>query len=179
VKLPVIRKNILITGPPGCGKTTLIRDIAHRLDHLHPAGFFTAEIRSGGVRQGFELLGLNGKSGLLAHAGIRSPHRVGKYGVDIPAFEAFLDDLSLPESPPGLIIIDEIGKMECMSEKFRLMTGEIFSSEVACVATIAKKGDRFIESIKLRGDCILISVTRENRQALPGYIISLVEKAAE
>src|SRR5512139_3885766 len=91
----VRKKNILITGLPGSGKTTLLRKVAEELKPLHPAGFFTSEIREANTRKGFELRSLNGKKGLLAHVDILSPHRVGKYKVDVKGFEAFLETIPL------------------------------------------------------------------------------------
>jgi len=88
-----IKKNILITGLPGVGKTTLIKKLSEELKHLHPAGFYTEEIREEGQRKGFELISLDGKRGLLSHKDIKSPYRVGQYKVDIEGFENFLDSL--------------------------------------------------------------------------------------
>ncbi len=47
-------KNILITGPPRSGKSTLIEKLVRRIGR--PAtGFFTREIREGGKRVGFSI----------------------------------------------------------------------------------------------------------------------------
>ena len=109
----VRKKNILITGLPGTGKTTLLRKVAEALKPFHPAGFFTSEIREANGRKGFELRSLGGEKGLLAHVDIKSPFRVGKYNVDVQGFEAFLGTIPFLGPSVGLIIIDEIGKMEC------------------------------------------------------------------
>lgn len=70
----------LITGKPGVGKTTLIRKIVEQMQPLSMSGFHALEIRSRGYRSGFELRGLNGERNILAHVGLESRHRVGKYG---------------------------------------------------------------------------------------------------
>ena len=61
-----MKRHFLITGLPGCGKTTFIKRLAEHFSGRHPIGFFTEEIRVKGVRRGFRLSGLNGKEGLLA-----------------------------------------------------------------------------------------------------------------
>ncbi|MBU4398537.1 MAG: nucleoside-triphosphatase, partial [Planctomycetes bacterium] len=46
-------KNLLLTGPPGCGKTTVVRRVIERLCDHRLAGFYTKEIRQQGSRVGF------------------------------------------------------------------------------------------------------------------------------
>jgi nucleoside-triphosphatase len=101
----------LITGKPGVGKTTLVQAIVAQMTSVKMAGFYTAEIRSKGSRLGFELQGLDGTRGILAHVDIRSQHKVGKYGVDTKGFEVFLENLELLSPDVELVLIDEIGKM--------------------------------------------------------------------
>lgn len=141
---------------------------------MEPVGFYTVEIREGGIRKGFELVSLDGKTGLLSHVDIKSPHRVGKYRVNLIGFEDFLDSINLPAYESKLIIIDEIGKMECFSVRFRGLILRILDSEGAVIATIALKGDRFIEEIKRRDDVSIFEITRENREALLNEISSIL-----
>jgi nucleoside-triphosphatase len=162
----VIIKNILITGIPCVGKTTLIRKLAEELKDFHPVGFYTAEIREKGIRKGFELISLDGKKGLLSHVDIKSPYRVSKYNVDIKGFEEFLDSIAFLSSETNIVIIDEIGKMECFSDKFRNLIKEILNSGKLVIATIAIKGGSTIAEIKKRNDIRLFEITYGNRNAL-------------
>jgi nucleoside-triphosphatase len=52
-------KRILLTGRPGCGKTTLINRIVSDLA-LPVGGFYTQEIREVGQRVRFKLITLDG-----------------------------------------------------------------------------------------------------------------------
>jgi nucleoside-triphosphatase len=159
-------KNILITGPPGSGKTTLIKKLAYELREFDPAGFFTEEIRERGVRKGFKLLGLDGKeTGVLAHADIRGPVHVGRYGVDLQGFGQFLDKLHLSASLPHLVIIDEIGKMECFSDQFRRLVVSLLDAPAPVIATIALKAGGFIDDVKRRPDVFLYEITERSREA--------------
>jgi len=166
-----VRKNILITGMPGVGKTTLIKKIANELKHLSPAGFYTDEIRVHGERVGFKLIDLNGRRAILSHKDIKSPYRVGKYGVDIKAFEEFLSLIPFFSPSTCVIIIDEIGKMECFSKKFKILLNEILNSKKLLIATIAMKGAGLISEIKKRKDIILFSLTTNNRDFILNEIL--------
>ena len=80
-------KNVLLTGPPGCGKTTVIRRVIDGPADCRLAGFYTEEIRQQGGRVGFRAVGLSGASTVLAHVDFHGPARVGKYGLDLAGFE--------------------------------------------------------------------------------------------
>ena len=158
--------HILITGVPGSGKTTLLRRLVDELRHLNPVGFYTAEIRRGKSRQGFSLCSLDGRSGTLAHVALHTGYRVGKYGVDVNAFEAFLEKLSFSALHTGLVMIDEIGKMECLSDRFTEFIKGVVDSDRRLVATIAQKGVGLIAELKKRPDVRLFKVTRQNQDEL-------------
>jgi nucleoside-triphosphatase len=156
-------KNLLVTGQPGCGKTTLVRKVIQDLGTLPMAGFYTEEIREGTGRVGFALVGLDGRRGVLSHRKVGGPYRIGRYGVDLAGFESFLRGLNTTNSVLRLVLIDEIGKMECISDLFRKLVRERLDSPVPFLATIALRGTPPIERIKLRPDVELVSMSRENR----------------
>ncbi len=165
------RPRILVTGLPGVGKTTLVCAAVAALGERHPVGFYTTEIREQGVRTGFELVDLAGRRGTLAHVGLRSPHRVGRYGVDVEGLDRFLDSIPWLAPGAGLVVIDEIGKMECCSASFRALVGRILDSDACLLATIARQGSGLIAEVKQRPDVELVEVTMRNRDALVGEIV--------
>jgi nucleoside-triphosphatase len=169
------KKNILITGLPGSGKTTLLRKVAEGLKSLHPAGFFTSEIREDNTRKGFELWSLNGRKGLLAHVDITTSYRVGKYKVDVEGFEGFLQATPLLGTSTNLIIIDEIGKMECFSALFRHLVGRVLDSEKVVLASIALKGGGLIERVKKRDDIRLVELVESRREILVREIVEEIK----
>jgi nucleoside-triphosphatase len=175
-----LSKNILITGLPGSGKTTLILKLANELREYGPAGFYTREIRLHGARTGFMLTSFDDqKTGILAHVDVRGPHRVGKYGVDLAGFEQFFGTLRLLDPRPRLAIIDEIGKMECLSAKFRELVASLLDAPAPLIATIALKAGGFIDAVKRRGDVHLYELTEWNRERLLPDIAGLVRSLPE
>ncbi len=169
------KKKILMTGPPGVGKTTLIKQLSKRLAPLHPVGFYTEEIREGGVRKGFELLSLEGTKGVLSHIDFKTPYRVGKYRVDVRGFEVFLKTIPFFNPETHLIILDEIGKMESLSDAFKKLLKEILDSEKGLIATIALKGRGLIEEVKKRQDVMLYEISPKNRDSLLSEILKEFE----
>jgi nucleoside-triphosphatase len=163
--------NTLITGKPGVGKTTLVQKIIERMRSVNMAGFCTAEIRWMGSRLGFELQGLNGERRTLAHVEIDSRNRVGRYGVDTNGFDEFLEAMDLLNPEVELIVIDEIGKMELFSNRFRGLVRNALNSDKQVLASISLKGNEFIQEIKQRLDIHLLEVTHANRDRLPEAIV--------
>ncbi len=167
-------KKIVITGEPGVGKTTVIERVAGALKSQGnlATGFYTREIRRGGVREGFAIETLDGKKGILAHIKIGGP-RVGRYGVDIGAIEAvILPAITAEGGDKVLIVIDEIGKMECLSPAFRDKVWAALDGDNPVLATIAKRGQGFIKRIKERQEIEVMEVSRSNRENLPRLILA-------
>ena len=169
----VVQKNILLTGPPGCGKSTVIDTIVQRIN-LPCTGFFTIEMREKGRRVGFSITTLNGRRGILAHVDIRSRYRVGKYGVNLQDIDTVAVPSMVSENDNVVVVVDEIGKMECFSAMFRQTLLRVFDSPNTVVGSIALKGDAFINAIKKRPDSRLILVSEKNRDVLAEEVLSSV-----
>ena len=114
-----MKSNFLLTGPPGSGKTSLIKQAVARLE-IKAGGFYTEEIKSQGVRQGFRLVTLDGQTAVLSHLDFEGPHRVSKYGVDVTSLDKIgVAAIERATEECDLVVIDEIGKMELLSARFR------------------------------------------------------------
>jgi len=168
------KKNIFLTGAPSSGKTTVIKKLIGRLSH--PAsGFYTEEERIDGKRAGFLMKTVDGKKGYLAHQAIRSDVHVRRYGVSIENIE----QIAVPSIAPGgnnIIILDEIGKMECFSEVFKQAAIKALDSANIVIGTITFGGDDFILGIKKRADIEIHEVTQENRDLLPEVILRKISE---
>lgn len=132
-------------------------------------GFVTEEIREGGRRVGFSVASVSGARATLAHVDLPGPPRVGKYGVDLPAFER----IALPELAGGgelegvIVVIDELGKMELASKPFREAVARLFESQRPLVATVHVFAHAFTDRLKQAPEVELIRMTHGNRDQLP------------
>jgi nucleoside-triphosphatase len=161
-----VTKRILLTGRPGCGKTTLIQRVVKNLA-LPAGGFYTKEIRKRGVRVGFKLITLDGKEAVFADVNFKTSERVGKYGLDL----AKLETVGVPAiheavSAQRLVVIDEIGPMEIRSAIFRDAVSKIFETGVPILATITARPFPFTDAIKKRPDVRVVDVRPNNREQL-------------
>lgn len=157
---------LLLTGPPGVGKTTLVRRVAALLGDRRISGFTTDELRSHGERVGFRIVPFGGEKRTLAHVDFHGCSRVGRYGVDVAAIDATADAALAPNPTTEFYLIDEIGKMECFSERFVTAMGRLFEGIRPVAATVARSGGGFIAEVKRRPEAELWEVTRQNREAM-------------
>ena len=146
--MPASYHHLLLTGVPGVGKTTLIRRVAEALKKKRLRGFYTAEIREAGVRQGFRLVTFDADESVIAHVDFNHRYSVGRYGVDVAAIDRLAQaTLGLAEGI-DLYIVDEIGKMECLSPRFTARIRTLLDSKTPLVATVAKQGGGLIDEVK-------------------------------
>jgi nucleoside-triphosphatase len=169
---------VLIEGRPGSGKSTVAGRLADLLRErkIEVRGFVTHEVRERGARVGFTVRAFGGDEAMLAHVELPGPPRVGKYGVDLEAFER----VALPalESPPadGVVVVDELGKMELASERLCERVLELLDEPITAVATVHAFRHTFTDELKSRPGIELIRLTRANRDALPAQLAERVRR---
>ena len=163
---------LFFTGQAGVGKTTVIRAVASGLVGARLGGFFTQEMRSRGVRRGFELVTFDGRRAVMAHVDHRGSPRVGKYGVDAGVLEITARTSLAVDRGIDVYLVDEIGKMECLSPGFVVAMRALLDTGRPVVATIGERGGGFIAEVKRRKDVALWRLTRDNRDAVPARILT-------
>jgi nucleoside-triphosphatase len=161
----------LLTGRPGIGKTTAVQRLAELLAGRRIAGFITEEVRVGGTRRGFRIATFDDREGILADVELRSRWRVSKYGVDVEGFERLVCPmLEAAAEEADVVLVDEIGKMECLSARFCQAVERLADSPTPLVATIAARGGGLIAAMKQRPDAQLHTLTLANRDQIPHTI---------
>ena len=159
---------LLIAGRPGAGKTTvlgLLSELLHEAG-VPLAGFLTRELRQRGRRVGFEIETFEGERGVLAHVELPPP-RVGRYGVDLESFEALALPAMKLRGEKRVVLVDELGKMELASERFREATLALFDDPVPIVATVQSRPHPFTASLRRRAEVETLPLTTANRDQLP------------
>jgi len=175
------RKNVLLHGLPGSGKTTLVERLVKAIPYPKK-GFYTREVRERGRRVGFKIVTLDGQEAWLAKRGKGYP-QVGKYRVYVESFEKLAVPTIREVTPEGMVVIDEIGKMELFSKTFQQAVLAALDSPVPVLATVGYGKIPFTEALFQREDAIFAEVSPESRDHLvrrvkaefyrPGLLVAL------
>jgi nucleoside-triphosphatase len=166
--------NLLLTGVPGVGKTTVIERIAALLGD-RAGGILTREIREAGRRTGFSIESLDGERRVLATRHRKGGPRVGPYTVIVENLEKVaIRALESAVEAGDVVIVDEIGKMELLSEKFRDIIIRVLDSDVDVVATLGVARNPFLDAIRKRPDTEIIEVTMSNRKEMAARVTGLI-----
>jgi nucleoside-triphosphatase len=142
------------------------------------AGFVTEEIREHGRRVGFGLQTTAGEHGILAHVNLPGPPRVGRYGVDLDALEGLAIPALEAAVEAELVVVDELGKMELASERFRDAVGELLERPLPVVATAQASRHPFTDRLKRRRDVETLRVTAANRDGLAERLVRRLRDTA-
>ena len=174
-----MRRVLLLTGQPGTGKTALIKE-ALATTGFKGGGFYTEEIRTGGKRQGFRIVTLGGQEAILAHVDISGPYQVSKYRVDTDALDRVgVAALRQALNQSDLIVIDEIGKMELLSPRFRETVTQVINSGQRVLGTIMLNPHPFADEIKRRPEVEVLLVTRDNRPQVMDRVLNWLTEGVD
>ncbi len=171
-----MKKKLFITGTPGVGKTSLLKEVT--LPYLkHIGGFFTHTIIENNKRAGFLLKTCAGEEGVLAKKGMESKHKLNKYGIDISIIDNLgVTSLESAIKTNNLIVIDEIGSMEIISPKFCETVVKCINSDKHILATIRYNAQPFTDDIKRMDNCEILVLTRDNYIETKSFIRSWLDK---
>ena len=149
---------IFVSGMPGVGKTTLCKKIYENLKNkIKIVGFLTLEKREKNKRIGFEIFLLHNEK----HFTFASKEKIGSkvyagYYLNLEVLENAINEIEREMKNANLLIIDEIGKMEMESNKFKEFVEKILKSEIPLIATLHRA---FISKFK---NFEILWLTREN-----------------
>jgi nucleoside-triphosphatase len=166
---------LLLTGPPRIGKSTVASRLIELLRDadIPVGGFVTHEQREDGRRVGFAIRAVDGAEAVIAREDLVGDVRVGRYGVDVAAFERTgLPALRRAQRDGRLIVIDEIARMELASKAFVALVQQVFEERGPVVATVHKQAHPTTDALKARPDVQVIEVTTANRDALPQLLLA-------
>ena len=167
---------LLLTGRPGIGKTTVIKEVAASLGD-RAGGFYTEEIRGPGGRKGFRLVTLDGQETIVAHVDLRRKGRpqVSRYGVDVDAIDRVgVAALRRAVREARVVIVDEVGKMELFCGPFKDVILQAVGGPSVVVATVMLKPNPWVDGLKQMPSVTVWEVTPKNRDELPAQVMAWI-----
>ena len=163
-----------ITGMPSVGKTEALIKIIDKIEvsGYKIEGMITETLLQDNKRVGFYVKDwLTNEREVFAHIDFDLKDKVGKYGVDLNVLERVgvtAIEKAINDENIDIIIIDEIGKMEMLSEKFCETVIDALDSEKPILVTLHKKSRTpLLQDIRRRDDIRILEVTAVNRNLLP------------
>ncbi|MBI4801938.1 MAG: hypothetical protein HY796_05380 [Elusimicrobia bacterium] len=153
------KKNMALRVNSGALKSRLLKKFISNYGYWL-GGFFTQELRSGGVREGFILKTPRGGWELLASKKIISKTVFNKYGVNLPALDVLgVQSLVQARKEGKIVLLDELGPLILQSEKLAVQALDALGSgETPCLATFRKGAKTFEEAFLKMDNTIVLDL---------------------
>ena len=169
--------HVLITGPRGVGKSTLIRRVIAELG----CPVFGFETKKEDAPEGE----LRGSPVYIYPAG--EEHRrseenlVGicqnRHIATCPgAFDRFAPRLRAPVPAGHIVLMDEIGTLESASQAFCSAVLTLLDGNTPVIAAVKDKSTPFLDTVKAHPNGTLFSITEENRDALFDEVLAFLRQ---
>jgi nucleoside-triphosphatase len=170
---------VFLTGEPGCGKTTAIKNIIQilRSQGLRVGGMVSGEIRENGLRVGFSLEDiLTHATGILAHIDQKEGPHVGKYRVKLDDLASVgVAAIKRAVKEADVIVVDELGPMELTSPVFIQTVQDTIVTPKHLLGTIHKRASHpLVMEIKSDPRFQILDVTSQNRDRIPGEVVGKI-----
>ncbi len=184
-------RNLFITGMPRVGKTTLVKKVISETYPDKFVGFYTEDILDNNVRIGFKIINTNKQEEIFAlkHsykniAELKNSSNLQhykKYDVFIDALfqkgiKLISEYLNNDIEKEKIIVIDEIGSMECLSLDFCKLITEILQKRNYLLATLRYNSHPFIDDVKRFSDSKLLVLNKKNFNEVFSEVKSWVKK---
>jgi len=129
---------IIVSGKPRQEMSNLILALITelRLKNKWTGGITTPEIIKDGESVGFKMIDINTNESKTIARIKGKGKKVGKYHVDIENLNYIVSKFRSHIDTADVIIIDEIGKIELISEEFKRMVEEVFMLDKPIIAVV-------------------------------------------
>ncbi|MBM4133516.1 MAG: hypothetical protein FJ245_07090 [Nitrospira sp.] len=163
------KRNVLIIGPAGTDRTRLVEEIALRTG-AKPNGYYTKVVKDGLFRSHAELVLWS--DGVARTLPTDAPDTVDRQLV--PLLEQ-----ALRADVTGLLVLDEVGALQCASALFRRLLVDCFTSDKNVLATMSLGGreEDFLLSLESRADITVLPMSDGWRDSFADLVACLLSGA--
>lgn len=163
--------NVFLTGPRQIGKSTAVRRYLAGCG-LHYGGFFTVW----GPDDRLHLLRAADPGAKMTAATAVARRANSRVQAEAAAFDHL--GCQALEAPAQLLVLDELGFLERDAAAFRRRIQQVLDGPTPVLGVVRQVGSLFLPALQARADTVVLTVTLENRDAIPALLCQYLPKGA-